>query len=222
MTSEKAHISKVSEVFDRWASNGRADGMEAGHLPMARPAFEKLALTAGQRYLDIGCGNGYTVRWAAAIEDVDAIGIDVSESMIKLARERSTHLANTRFIHAPFPLPILKAKTFDAIFSMEVFYYLTDLRWALLSVIRLLKPGGKFACVVDFYEENEASLDWPEKVGVDLNRLSKDEWREAMQEVGFEIVEQCQLTAPSTDGQDDDWRQTVGSLVTIGRRPFDS
>ena len=72
---------------------------------------------------------------------------------------------------------------------MEVFYYLTDLRWALLSVIRLLKPGGKFACVVDFYEENEASLDWPEKVGVDLNRLSKDEWREAMQEVGFEIVE---------------------------------
>ena len=110
MTSEKAHISKVSEVFDRWASNGRADGMEAGHLPMARPAFEKLELTAGQRYLDIGCGNGYTVRWAAAIEDVDAIGIDVSESMIKLARERSTHLANTRFIHAPFPLPILKGR----------------------------------------------------------------------------------------------------------------
>lgn len=208
-------VKRVTEIFDAWAESGRAEGMEKGHGPTARPAFERLQLRAGQHYLDIGCGNGYTVRWAADLDpSIQAVGIDVSEKMIARARHMSPQ-DNTRFIHAPFPLPLLKAKSFDAIFSMEVFYYLPDLTWGILSVARLLKPGGHFACVVDFYEENTASHSWPDDVGVSMNLLSEAGWAGAMRDVGLEVIEQSRITDPSATG----WKRDVGSLMTLAQRP---
>lgn len=206
-------LTPVRTLFDRWAESGRAEGMERGHGPSARKAFDRLGVGPGTRYLDVGCGNGYTVRWAAEL-GATAVGIDVSEKMIALARSLSP--AGTRFIHAPFPLPLLKAKSFDAIFSMEVFYYLPDLSWGVLSTARLLAPGGLFACVVDYYEENPASHGWPEEVGVKMNLLSEKGWRDVMQEVGLEVVEQTRVCNPDAV---ETWKRDVGSLLTLARRP---
>ena len=220
MTDEQKRLAQVSELFDDWAASGRAEGMERGHTPTARQAFDCLKLQPSQHYLDIGCGNGYTVRWAAERHaSVQAIGLDLSEGMVTRARALSSHLKNTRFIHAPFPLPLLKAQTFDAIFSMEVFYYLPDLTWGVVSTTRLLKPGGLFACTVDFYEENEASHDWPDRVGVPLTRLSARGWRQVMEDGGLEVIEQRRLIYPLAEGEEPDWRHTQGSLMTLSRRP---
>jgi ubiquinone/menaquinone biosynthesis C-methylase UbiE len=217
---EEEQLQKVSKLFDDWAERGRADGMEKGHTPTARQAFELLKLQPGQHYLDIGCGNGYTVRWAAAIDPtVQALGMDVSERMVQQARQLSSDFPNTRFIHAPFPLPLLKAQTFDAIFSMEVFYYLPDLPWGIISAARLLKPGGLFACVVDYYQENEASHGWPEKLGIPLTLLSEEGWQNAMSDVGLEVLEQRRLFPPLSEGEEPDWKHEMGSLMTLARRP---
>jgi ubiquinone/menaquinone biosynthesis C-methylase UbiE len=220
--SKREQLEKVAAVFDVWAESGRAEGMESGHLSSARQAYERLGVVAGHRYLDIGCGNGYTVRWAADVDpSVQAYGLDLSEKMVERARLQSESQPNARFIHAPFPLPILKAESFDAIFSMEVFYYLPELQWALVSVLRLLRPGGLFACIVDFYAENEASHKWPSDLGVQMNLLSESQWRDAMTDVGFEVVEQCRLVPDASDTADS-WKHTTGSLLTLGRRPLDS
>ena len=219
MDSDK-QVQKVQALFDDWADRGRAEGMEQGHTPTARQAFDRLQLEPGQHYLDIGCGNGYTVRWAAQVDPtVNAIGLDVSENMVRQARALSTGMDNTRFIHAPFPLPMLKAQAFDAIFSMEVFYYLPDLHWALLSVGRLLKPGGRFACIVDYFEENEASHSWAEDLDLPLNLLPAAGWQTAMEDIGFDALEQCRLHPPLADGEEPTWKHTVGSLMTLVQRP---
>lgn len=216
---DDVQVDQVRELFDRWADAGRAEGMERGHTPTARQAFDRLRVSPGQHYLDIGCGNGYTVRWAADIDPtVHAVGLDVSAKMVERARELSPQ-PNTRFIHAPFPLPLLKAKAFAAIFSMEVFYYLPDLTWGVLSAARLLEVGGRFACVVDYYEENEASHSWPEDVGVEMKLLSEKGWRDVMEEVGLEVLEQARLKTPLADGAEPSWKQEVGSLLTLARRP---
>lgn len=121
------HVATVRAVFDDWARRGRAEGMERGHGPVARQAFERLNVGAGDRYLDVGCGNGYTVRWAAAVEpSVEALGVDVSTEMIALARHQ-TEAANARFLSGAFPHAEVAAGSVDALFSMEVFYYLPDL-----------------------------------------------------------------------------------------------
>ncbi|MCA9536195.1 MAG: class I SAM-dependent methyltransferase [Myxococcales bacterium] len=66
--NEHQHVASVRSLFDQWAQAGRAEGMQHSHTPAARQAFERLAVQPGQHYLDIGCGNGYSVRWAAEID----------------------------------------------------------------------------------------------------------------------------------------------------------
>lgn len=213
-------IHRVRDVFEDWAARGRAEGMEESHTPFVRPVFERLPLPPDGSYLDIGCGNGYTVRWAAAAApDGSAVGIDVSSRMIALARELSADYPNAAFHVATFPDDHpLEPGSFEVVYSMEVFYYLPDLGAALAEVRRLLRPGGTFACQVDFYEENAASHAWPDDVGVEMRLLSEAGWREAFEGAGLEVTEQSRVRLPD-DEASEPWKATEGSLVTLGRRP---
>lgn len=213
-------VSRVRDVFEDWAARGRAEGMAESHTPFVRPVFDRLPLAANSTYLDIGCGNGYTVRWAAAAAPSGrAVGIDVSPGMIAQARELSTGFSNVRFHVASFPDDHpLRPGSFDVIYSMEVLYYLPDLGTAMAEVRRLLRPGGVFACQVDFYEENAASHGWPEDVGVEMTLLSEAGWREAFESADLEVVEQFRVRLPE-DEASEPWKATEGSLVTLGRRP---
>lgn len=217
-------VRRVTAVFDQWALAGRAEGMERGHGPYARRGFEFLDLSgASMRYLDVGCGNGYTVRWAAAVlgeRDGLAVGLDGSAEMVARAASLSEG-TRASFVHAPFPnhgrAEVLKPGSFDGIFSMEVFYYLPDVEAGLAEVARLLRPGGRFVCVVDFYEENQASHGWPHDLGVPMTLWSKTKWQSAFKAAGLTVVHQEQLrAAPGTDGGS--WKETHGSLMTVGEK----
>ena len=209
---------RVRDVFDEWAGNGRAEGMERGHGPAARAALERLALGAGSRYLDIGCGNGYTVRWAAPIcSPGAAVGIDLSPEMVARARKLSGSQDNARFHVARFPEVAFEDQSFDGILSVEALYYLPDLPAALARIRELLTPGGRFACVVDYYAENAASHAWAEELKLPLTLLSEAGWRGALQTEGLEITGQERVrrdSAPS--GQE--WKCSEGSLLTLARR----
>ncbi len=209
---------RVRTVFDDWAVRGRAEGMERSHGPVARKAFKRLGLKPDSWYLDIGCGNGYTVRWAAQdVPEGKAFGIDVAPEMIARAKDLSGGLANAEFHLATFPQHDLPLGRFDAIFSMEVLYYLPSLSAALEEVVRLLKPDGRFVSVVDFYQENAASHSWPEDVGVAMRLLSAAQWRRAFEDAGLEVIEQARITLPAEQASES-WKVDVGSLMTAGQR----
>lgn len=211
-------VAQAGSLFDEWADAGKGEGMARAHEPVARRVFDALPLPRDGRYLDIGCGTGYTVRWAAErMPDGRAAGLDVSSQMIARAQTLSAEHSNAEFIEGPFPAADLSEGSFDAIFSMEVFYYLPDMDAALKAVAGLLKPGGTFACVVDYYRENEASHGWPEDVGVAMTLLSRSEWRRSFERAGLVRVRQEQMTVP-TDEASQGWHATVGSLVTVGER----
>ncbi|MDF1565710.1 MAG: class I SAM-dependent methyltransferase [Deltaproteobacteria bacterium] len=198
------HVQKVGALFDEWAREGRAEGMERTHARAARPAFERLGVGAGHRYLDVGCGNGYSVRWAVEAGAASALGVDLSEEMIARAREQSRGHAAASFLQAAFPGGGLPAGGFDRIFSMEAYYYLADLDAALEATRALLAPGGRFACTIDHYLENEESHGWSEELGLSLHLLGAAEWSERFSRAGFEEIEQEAI---------------AGSLLTLGRRP---
>jgi SAM-dependent methyltransferase len=214
------HVDRVRDVFENWAARGRAEGMAERHGAFVRPVFERLPLPPDGTYLDIGCGNGYTVRWAAAaMPDGRAVGLDVSPGMIERARELSGDLPNARFHVAAFPddHPV-PAGSCDVIFSMEAFYYLPDLGAGLAEVRRLLRPGGVFACQTDYYEENTASHAWTEDTGVEMTLLGESGWREAFEDQGLEVVDQFRVRL-SPEEASEPWHVEEGSLVTLGRRP---
>ncbi len=101
---------------------------------------------------------------------------------------------------------------------MEVFYYLDDLAAGLAAVTSLLRPGGRFACVVDFYGENEASHSWPEEMNLPLQLLSEADWRAAMEGAGLRVVDQARLRAPLAAGETPTWKHREGSLLTLSTR----
>lgn len=217
--AEDPRLVRVREVFDAWARAGRAERMEQGHGIVARRAFERLYLPRDGWYLDIGCGNGYTVRWAAeAAPEGWAVGIDLSAEMVEGARRMSAHLSNVEFQQTSFPETRLPHGCFDSIFSMEVLYYLPDLNAALEEIRRLLIPEGRFTCVVDYYTENEASHRWPEEVGLEMTLLDTAGWRRALERAGLEVLlqERLRLEPQETTAG---WRVTEGSLLTLARRP---
>ena len=79
------------------------DGTRAGLLERARRApaefFAPLKLQAGPRVLDVGCGTGDLLRLLAPlVAPGEAVGIDISETMITEARHRhDEQLANLAF-----------------------------------------------------------------------------------------------------------------------------
>lgn len=213
------HETRVRHVFDDWAHRGRGEGMADAHWPFAAQALEHLGLRTDSWFLDIGCGIGYAVCWAArAAARGRAVGIDTSEGMIALARERCVGLPNADFHVARFPgHHTLPAGRFDAAFSMEVFYYLADIEAALAETLRLLAPGGRFACVVDFYRENTDSHHWPADLGVAMHLLSAAEWAAAFRRAGFTEVTQARLRVAAEQATEP-WKATEGSLLTLGHR----
>lgn len=211
----------VRDVFDDWATRGRAEGMETGHAFGARAGFERLELAPGDHYLDVGCGNGYTVRWAAPLvgDEGHAVGIDLSPNMVERARTASAGLGNVQFDEAAFPQHALPRDAFRGIFSMEVLYYLPDLDGALEEIARLLVPGGRFACVVDYYRENPDSHSWPDDLGVPMTLLSMAGWRVAFEAAGLTVREQTCIQWPLEPGSEPGWKHTQGSLLTVGELP---
>jgi len=217
--NQEEQVESVRQVFDSWATAGRADGLERHHGPSARPAFDRLALRPDARYLDIGCGNGYTVRWAAeTCPRGRAIGLDVSARMIELARRLSAAWDHVEFRQSAFPEQSLPESSFDAIFSMETFYYLPDIPAALERVHALLKPGGRFACVLDFYAENTESHDWPAELGVSMRLMSALGWKKAFGAAGLEVIEQGRIKRAPDSGAPE-WKIRQGSLLTLGVKP---
>lgn len=93
------------------------------------------------RILDLGCGNGRLVK-VLQEKPVDYIGVDVSEKLIKIAKEKHP---KKRFLQAnaldlPFP-----ANYFDKIFSIAVLHHIpsTEFRLKFLKQAkRVLKPEG--------------------------------------------------------------------------------
>lgn len=213
-------LTRIREVFDDWAAKGWADEMEDSHGPFVRQTFERLPLRQDSWFLDIGCGNGYTVRWAArAASKGHAVGIDLSPAMIERARALSEGIPNVEFHLAAFPHDHpLPHDRFDVIFSMEVFYYLPDLHAALDEVRHLLAPHGTFACQVDAYAENAVSHHWPEEVGLEMTLLDEAGWRAAFERAGLEATDQFRVRVPP-ERAESSWQTTEGSLVTRGRRP---
>ena len=77
---------QLREEFNRWAEAGRGEEMEESHLPIVVPTLALMNLQTADRVLDIGCGSGWLVRrLAALVPNGLALGIDVSDEMIRRA-----------------------------------------------------------------------------------------------------------------------------------------
>ena len=120
-------------------------------------AIGRLALRAGQRVLDIGCGSGGTTcALASAVSPGgEAVGVDIAPAMVEAA-ERAAAAAGVErvtFIAADAQADDLGAHAFDAAFSRFGVMFFADPAAAFANIHRSLKAGGRlaFACWTNLF-----------------------------------------------------------------------
>lgn len=103
------------------------------------------------RVLEIGCGMGRLLRpLSPRVEHV--VGVDLSEEMLRRAREHCASLSNVELARTDGGLDSLADRTFDFVFSHIVFQHLPRKAYAeryFREAFRVLAPGGIFRVQVD-------------------------------------------------------------------------
>jgi SAM-dependent methyltransferase len=95
--------------------------------------------SAQGRVLDVGCGTGSTTL-AFAQAGARCVGIDISEPMLRLARERAGHLAG--FIRADAQTYAFEPASFDRILSRFGVMFFGDPVRAFANLRRAAVPDG--------------------------------------------------------------------------------
>lgn len=108
----------------------------------------KLRLKPGERLLDIGCGWGGLIIYAAEHYGVDATGITLSENQATLARERieKAGLGSRCRVAIRDYRTLTESDNYDKIASVGMVEHvgITHLPVYFASAYRALKPGGLF------------------------------------------------------------------------------
>jgi 2-polyprenyl-3-methyl-5-hydroxy-6-metoxy-1,4-benzoquinol methylase len=100
-----------------------------------------LPVAAGQRVLDLGCGAGQLARYLAEAGAADVIGVDLSESMLALARRQWAHPRVTYQRGALEDVDYAKNR-FELVVSSLAFHYVDDYAGLIQRIAGWLTPGG--------------------------------------------------------------------------------
>lgn len=104
---------------------------------LGQPVFDLLQPQAGERILDLGCGDGALTEQLAARGSI-VVGIDTSADLLAAARARGL---DVRLVDAQ---ALAFVGEFDAVFSNAVLHWIPDLTPVLSGVHRALRSHGRF------------------------------------------------------------------------------
>ncbi len=189
--------------FNDWATAGRGPSMEKGHRPVGEQAIELMGIHPSSTVIDIGCGSGWAARLIAEkAYEGRVMGIDVSDEMIRVARESSAAVSNAKFLVASAENLPFETGEFTHAFSMESLYYYADIPSALNEIRRVLRAGGRFITVLDLYEENKPSHQWVDQLKVPVHLLSEADYCSMFASAGFTNVSSRRLFDPRPIAED--------------------
>lgn len=116
--------------------------------------FSRLSLTAGERVLDLGCGEGRHAITAYLEDDIQAVGLDLSFGDLETAATRFVDFArpehrSTLLLTQASGLALPFADdTFDVVICSEVLEHIPDYESVLAEIDRVLTPTGRLAVSV--------------------------------------------------------------------------
>jgi SAM-dependent methyltransferase len=144
MTQEpKPSTAKVNGQL--WGARARdwAEIQEQSCLPVYHEVLKRAEVGSTTRYLDVGCGSGMAAGLAADL-GADVSGIDASEALLMIAKER---VARANFQTSDLEEIPFDDASFDVVTGFNSFQYAGNPVLALGEARRVTKPRGTVAIV---------------------------------------------------------------------------
>jgi len=104
---------------------------------LGSPVFELLAPQAGERILDVGCGDGVLTKKIADL-GCTVVGVDSSPDFVRSARRLGLEVLEQDAADMDF------AREFDAVFSNAALHWMTKADAVIKRVAQALRPNGRF------------------------------------------------------------------------------
>jgi trans-aconitate methyltransferase len=104
---------------------------------LGMPVVELLAPRAGERILDLGCGDGSLTKKLIEL-GCQVVGVDASPAMVTAAQALGLDARVMDGQSLPF------VQEFDAVFSNAALHWMPQADIVIAGVWRSLKPGGRF------------------------------------------------------------------------------
>lgn len=156
------------EIAPAWASSERHTEFVSRRFGLL--ALDGLRLEAGQRVLDVGCGTGATTLELAGLvaPNGEALGVDISAAMVKIASAKDRGEHHARFEVADVQVEDLGAGCFDAVFSRFGVMFFADPTAAFTHIRTMLRTGGRlaFTCWQDLFSNEWMFVPGTAVVGV--------------------------------------------------------
>jgi SAM-dependent methyltransferase len=134
------------EEGDQWTKF--ADEFDYTHRSIWTRFLDTDPIDPANHVLDIGCGCGQSTRDAARLAyEGSALGVDLSSSMLAVARRRATAegLPNIEFRHADAQVHAFDPGAFDVVISRFGVMFFDDRTTAFTNIASALRPGGRLA-----------------------------------------------------------------------------
>jgi arsenite methyltransferase len=230
--AETAQFEALRQEFNRWAAAGRGEGMEQEHLPIVLPVLDRMRLASDDNVLDIGCGSGWLARLIAEqVPEGRVVGLDISDEMIRRARQCYVDVENTMFAAGEAEEIPWDGGFFTRVISVESAYYWPDPPRGLREIFRVLREGGSAWVLINYYSDNPHSHQWADVLSIPATRRSGEEWAQMFREAGFADVEHLRIPDPTPvpDNYAGRWFQDAaqlrafretGALLVHGAKPI--
>ncbi|MEP6818970.1 MAG: methyltransferase domain-containing protein [bacterium] len=205
LDAERSHYLRTKPFYNLANKPDKhlGDGMDAEtqrHFTDFANMAVALALPPGARILDVGCGSGWLSEYFARL-GYDMTGIDISDELIAMARERVARVPydvdhetplHCRFLTQDIETAPL-AERFDAVICYDSLHHFEDERQVFPHLAAMLDVGG-LLFILEGHKPSEGSAtedelqDVMRRYGTLESPFSSDYLRELILDNGFAVV----------------------------------
>jgi SAM-dependent methyltransferase len=177
----------ANDVKSWYNQHYAAKGLESMRPAAAYPVFlDLLDARPGTRLLDVSCGAGSLLA-AARARDVDAVGVDLSDQAVKLAKQVAPHAEVA--VGAGEALAF-RDGTFDYVTCLGSLEHFLDMGRGLQEMKRVAKPDARLCIMVpnqDFIGWKVLGHQGTAQQDINEHLLPLSAWRQLFERNGLSI-----------------------------------
>ena len=162
--------------------------MNLTHAPLTNWGLGLVEFQDGWTMLDVGCGGGKTLqRLLKRSQGAKVYGIDISDESVAKARESNADVLDKQvFVQkgSAAELPYEEGM-FDLVTAIETVYFWPNLPGCVKGIHRVLKPGGRFAIMVEVVDADSKWTNFVEG----MTAYTPEQLKNLLDDAGFAQTE---------------------------------